>query len=222
MTGPTSEAVEAKWLEIAPFIDRLAERVADRDDFVVEPNSPLAQDDAATSPYHLSHCLRMCITAGVDHLSAIKQLIIDGQVLHVSAPFTLARGALEVLSAAYWILHPDSQTERIQRVLRWHAKNFNDQHTALSAAGVEQSPTRNEKLRKLYTIADTRSIPHSRVKTGYTSSDAVRYADERSSVSVLFAWQLCSGFAHGRPWRLWVHRHKNGLIPRTQTFNSSA
>ena len=36
----------------------------------------------------------MCIVAGVDHLYAMKSLLIDLNVLHSAAPFTLVRGAL--------------------------------------------------------------------------------------------------------------------------------
>lgn len=102
----------------------MMERVNDPMDFAVSPGSPLAGDDRASDPYQVSHAVQMCIVAGVDHLHAMKSLLLDLNMLHSAAPFTMVRGALEVLSSAFWILHPAKRTVRVERVLRWHAKTF--------------------------------------------------------------------------------------------------
>jgi hypothetical protein len=47
----TDEAVTAKWAEIAPWIDRMAVRIQDANDFVVHAGSALALDDRASHPY---------------------------------------------------------------------------------------------------------------------------------------------------------------------------
>ena len=39
-----------------------------------------------------------------------------------------------------------------------------------------------------------------RVPPGYASTDVMKYADEHSTTDPYVPWQLCSGFAHGRPW----------------------
>lgn len=192
--------VAAKWSEITPGIDKMAERVADPDDFPVSPGSSLRGDDKASHPYQVSHAVRACLMAGVDHLHATKALMIDLQVLHVAAPFSLVRGSLENLSAAFWILHPTLRNERVERTLRWHAKNFREQHIALEAVGHSDEQKRDAKLAKLDAVAIHRGIKAA-VGEGYRSSSAVKYVEKHSTRSdPLLSWQLCSGFAHGRPW----------------------
>src|SRR3954451_8752379 len=129
-------AVQEKWIEAAPLIDRMMERVGAPGEFPVGAGSSLAGDDRASSPYHVSHALRVCLTAGVDHLHAVKVLVVDNEILHVGAPSSLARGALENFAAAYWILGPESRTDRIERQLRWHAKNFKDGSKAANRISV--------------------------------------------------------------------------------------
>lgn len=60
----TEEQVSAKWLEIAPLIDRLNDRTDDKDDFAVLARSPLARDDEWADPYQVSHAVKACIVAG--------------------------------------------------------------------------------------------------------------------------------------------------------------
>ncbi|UIR39641.1 hypothetical protein LZP97_26455 (plasmid) [Rhodococcus sp. DMF-1] len=79
----------AAWNKIAPRIDRYVERIGDRSDFSVASGTSLSGDDAASLPYHVSHAVRMCFTAGIDHLHALRQLVVTDRVLHVAAPFSL-------------------------------------------------------------------------------------------------------------------------------------
>ena len=199
---PNPSAVAARWEEIAAGIDKMAQRIADPDDFPISPGSSLAGDDKASRPYQVSHAARMCLVAGVDHLHAAKALFLDLHVLHVAAQFSLVRGSLENLSAAFWILHPKARNERIERTLRWHARNFNDQYIALGPIGLSDEAQRDAKLAKLDSVAVPRGISTQKVREGYRSSRAVRYAEENSTRSelLLLRWQFCSGYAHGRPW----------------------
>jgi hypothetical protein len=195
-------AVVAKWQEIAPGIDKMAQRIADPNDFPISPGSSLSGDDKASRPYQVSHAARMCLVVGVDHLQAVKALFVDLHVLHAAAPFSLVRGSLENLSAAFWILHPKARNQRIERTLRWHAKNFHEQYMALEPLGLIDEAQRDAKLAKLAAVATPRGISTQDVRAGYRSSRAVRYAEEHSTRSdrPLLFWQLCSGYAHGRQW----------------------
>lgn len=125
------EQVVAKWLEIAPGIDKMAQRIGDPDDFSVSDGSSLSGDDQKSAPYCVSHAVRACLVSGVDHLHAAKSLVVDLEMLHASALYSLVRGSLENLSASFWILHPSMRNDRIERTLRWHARNFNEQLIAL-------------------------------------------------------------------------------------------
>lgn len=194
-------AVAAKWDEIAPGIDQMAERIANPNDFLVSSGSSLAGDDKASNPYRVSHAVRMCLVAGVDHLHAAKALLLDLQVLHTAAPFSVVRGSLENLAAAFWILHPKQRNERIERTLRWWARNFHEQHIALEPLGLSDEAKREAKLAKLDAVAMLRGISTQDVRAGYPSSRAVKYAEKHSTRSEpLLPWQYCSGYAHGRPW----------------------
>lgn len=163
MMQPLSEqAISDKWLKAAPLIDRMMERVGTKGEFPVAGGSSLSGDDKAADPYQVSHVLRMCLTAGVDHLHAVKVLVVDEGVLHVAAPSALARGALENFSAAYWVLGPKSRDDRIERALRWQAKNFKDGAKATASFNLPGAVALEDKLRKLSAIGRTRSIPESK------------------------------------------------------------
>jgi hypothetical protein len=194
--------VAANWEEIALGIDKMAQRTADPNDFQISAGSSLAADDSASCPYQVSHAARMCLVAGVDHLQAVKALFVDLHVLHIAAPFSLVRGALENLAAAFWILHPKARSQRVERTLRWHAKNLHEQHMALEPVGLYDEAQRDAKLAKLDAEAAPRSISVRDVRAGYRRSRVVKYAAEHSTRSErpLLFWQLCSGYAHGRQW----------------------
>lgn len=198
---PTREEVVAKWFEMAPGIEKMMERVGNPDDFPVAPGSPLFGDDKASNPYQVSHAARMGLVSGVDHLHAAKSLVLDLQVLHTSAVYSLLRGSLENLAAAFWILNPPQRNERIEHALRWHAKNFREQKIALEPRGLSDESSYQGKLAKLHAVASPRNIPNQTVDAGFRSSTAVKYAEEQlADVAPLLPWQVCSGFAHGRPW----------------------
>jgi hypothetical protein len=192
------EATARMWQEIAPAIDRMSERISDPDDFRVSPGSSLAGDDAASDPFQVSHAVRLCLVAGVDHLHALKALVLDRRMLHLAAPFSLVRGGLENLATAFWILHPKQRDVRVERALRWKARDFKDQHNALSKFNVNTSLP--EKLAKVDAVAINGGISTKAVRAGYHSSAVVEYADEHLKSKLLFFWQLCSGYAHGRHW----------------------
>lgn len=121
----------------------------------------------------------------------------------MAAPSSLARAALETLSAAYWMLHPVSRDERVTRALRWHAQNMRDPDRALRGRNLAGHLSLDEKLAKLDEVAARRSLDRLTVRTGYNSSEAVKYADANEQdlpLHVLLPWQIYSGFAHGRPW----------------------
>jgi len=175
MEGPPLSEMQAmaKWLEVAPLLDRLLERIDTEDEFPVSPRSSLA-GDADADPYQVSHAVRLCITAA-DHLHAVKVLIIDQRVIHVAAPATLARGALENLAAAFWILHPP-RNERVTRALRWHDPSVKDTNMAVSGPDLPGSRPLEVRLAQLDAVATRRSLDASLIRRGYTSTAVMTYA----------------------------------------------
>jgi hypothetical protein len=195
--------VHRKWQELAVDIERLNDRASnDADAFPVFPQSSLASDDGASGPYRVSYVLHSCLNAGIDHLHALKSLILDAGVLHVAAPFSLTRGALENFATATWVLTGQGQDERVARALRWHAKNVKDSDRATTGKAIPGSTSLAERWTPLDEVADRRNLGRG-YRNGYTSTEAVVAAEAafpELRLGVLFPWQLCSGFAHGRPW----------------------
>jgi hypothetical protein len=197
----TDEMVAAKWAEIAPLIDIMISRIQDPNDFALQPNSELAADDAASKPYHVSHAARWCLNSGVEHLHALKSLVIDAGLIHSAASYTLARGALENFAAGHWILHPPERSVRIEHGLRWWTKNFRDQDKATKTAGLPDTKPVKPKLEAIVEIGKAAGCDLKELKSPYFSTPVLEYADEYSTaIHPHLIWQICSGFAHGRPW----------------------
>lgn len=199
----TEQQAAAKWSQVAPQIDRLQARTDDEDDFQILPGSSLAGDDKRSDPYRVSHAVKHCLVAGIDHLHALKVLVVEAQKLHAAAPASLARGCLENMATAYWIPHPTSRVERVTRCLRWYWKNATDQHLAIAPLNFEDYTPQDVRLAKIIAVAERdQRVDVREVRRGYSSTAAVKYADmyAGTGLRVLLPWQICSGFAHGRPW----------------------
>lgn len=85
------------------------------------------------------------------------------------------------------------------RALRWWARNVHDQ---VGAGLLPAGRTRAGVLGKIASVAQRRGLDPDRATNGYQMLKVLREVDrEHPDVRELeFTWQLCSGFAHGRPW----------------------
>lgn len=211
--------VSRKWRQAAAYIEELNDRLTDDVvSFDPGPSSSLALDDAASGPFIVSAVLKSCLDAGTDHLHALKVLVLDAGVLHLAAPFSLARGALENYAAATWVLTGATRAERVARALRWHVKNLDDSRNATRDIDVQGEESLARRRALLDDVANRNDLGGG-FRSGYSSTQAVKaaeaaYPDLR--LGVVFPWRLCSGFAHGRPWA--VHggseqQHLDGADP---------
>jgi hypothetical protein len=202
---PSEQDAQAKWLELAPLLERMMERVGTEGEFPVAAGSSLAGDDTAAAPYQVSHVIRMCLTAGTDHLHAAKTLIVDQGLVHVAAPSSLARGALETFATAFWILQPTQRNERVTRSLRWHAKNMHDAEVTVGGLALAGHIPLKDKFARLDLVANKCrqnkwSLDLSAIHAGYTSTATVKCAEENLPdlpLGVVLPWRVCSAFAHG-------------------------
>jgi hypothetical protein len=193
--------VAAKWAEIAPLIDVMTTRIQTPGEFAVQPNSELAADDDASNPYQISHTARWCLNAGVDHLHALKSLVIDARLIHSNASYSLVRGALENLAAGFWVLNPDERSVRVEHGLRWWIKNFRDQDSATRGLGLPNYTPLESKLQRIMQIGQDAGCDSNQLRSRYFSTPVLEYANENSTaLGPFLMWQVCSGFAHGRPW----------------------
>lgn len=197
MEEPTDEVVAAEWAEMARIIDLTTHRIETPNEFVVEPNSELAADDAASAPYQVSHSARWCLNSGVDHLHALKSLVVKFRHLHSAAPYSLVRGALENFAAGFWILHPRDPVVRVEHGLQWWLKNGKDRDNAVPRDLETQQRARDA----IVEVGRAAGCDKQQLASRYTSTKVLEYADQYSAAKrPHLVWQICSGFAHGRPW----------------------
>lgn len=202
MPDVTPERIEQKWIEYAESIEALAARVGNPDDFPVVTGSSLAGDDAKSHPFEVSHALRHIINASVDQLHGVK-VVRDANYQHLSVSNTLVRAALENIATGLWILGPGTRPERIERALRWHARNYHDFANYLRSADYSAADMlkRNaHSLDQIAEVADRLGIEPKRAKSGFQVTEPIKGGAAYTSLPVFGDWQITSGFAHGRPW----------------------
>jgi hypothetical protein len=165
--------------------------------------SPLHSDDERTHPFQTSHAAWHALSHAIDPLHCLRSVLRDAHTIHMYAPYALIRAALENASAAVWMLHPSSRTERITRRLRLSALDVQNGERALRPLGNSTLPPERERLDKLRDIAS---------QAGANPDKAVRHISYREIVeeagkalasgapATLFVWRLCSGITHGDFW----------------------
>jgi hypothetical protein len=167
----------------------------------IEIGSSLAGDDKRSSPYQVSHGVTHTLSAAVDHLHALKVLVEDAGTLHNSAPYTLARSAIETSSTALWMLAPKRRADRVRRRLIYAAQESKDGATMATEAGVPVPRELPEIMAAIQGVADRADVgdvqqPRLNVTQMIREADRLDY----TLMNALAAWRLCSGFAHGRLW----------------------
>ncbi|KLO30567.1 hypothetical protein ABW16_06595 [Mycolicibacter heraklionensis] len=203
MSEVAAEQIEQKWREYAEAVEALAARVGDPDDFPVESSSSLAGDDAKSHPFEVSLALRHIINASVDQLHGVKVVVRDANYQHLAVSNTLVRAALENTATGLWILGPKARPERIERALRWHARNYHDFANYVTSSGSSAADMLKRNAGNLDLIGDVAErlgINAKRAKSGFKVTEPIKGGAQYTDLPVYSDWQITSGFAHGRPW----------------------
>lgn len=166
------------------------------------PCSSLRGDDDRTHPYELSHTVWRHLSNAVDHLSCLQALLGDAKVIHMYAPFTLVRGALENACGAVWLLQPARRKERLARRFRLAIGDIRHEVQAgqlMGQAGLQSGQGRVDEIRA---IADRAGVDGAALKGGAPYTEIVQAVDENGPPGsmILLSWKVCSGFAHGDWW----------------------
>jgi hypothetical protein len=197
----SDQAIGEKWGEFAAAVERLAERIADEGEFTVEAGSSLAGDDRASHPFEVSHAIRHLVNATVDQLHGVKVAVHDAQHQHLAVSSTLARSAIENTATALWILGPRRRDARVERVLRWHSRNYHDLGKFLANGDASGSHARTSAaLLEVRQVAQSRGIDPDTAASGFGVTVPIKGAAEFTDLPVFSDWQIASGFAHARPW----------------------
>lgn len=164
-----------------------------------ERGSPMHADDRRLAPYQLSHACWHSLSHAVDHLNCLRSLLQDAGVVHMYAPYTLVRGALENACASVWLLRPRSRAERVIRRLRFAVNDINHGEEAKALTGRQGPRSKGERIAQIRSIAKQCGVDENKaVKTaGY--KEIINAASDGNQL-ILLAWKLCSGIAHGDFW----------------------
>jgi len=128
----------------------------------------------------------------------------DAHLMHMYAPYSFARAALENASAAVWLLAPDDRGERILRRLRFAATDIRGGEEAKRLIGATGPKTEAERLDEVRALARRRGVDEKTAVKPARYSEIVKAAgDTRPAVGMvpyLITWRMCSGRAHGDFW----------------------
>ncbi|MFJ2469716.1 hypothetical protein [Glutamicibacter sp. NPDC087583] len=179
-----------------------------------EPGSVLEQDDRALGGYPLTALVLDLLTTAAHLSDNLRQLIVvetkDGPNITapLHGPYSLVRAHLEATSQALWLMAPTARKARIKRCIRhWlnEVKLLNGFQMEWSKSFATPKPVSFEDLR---VIAAGASLPIEGFPAGKDwkpagSGDILKsleFAHEGPTTTWFNAWQICSGFAHGKQW----------------------
>ena len=167
----------------------------------VQPGSELDEDDAALAPFQLSHGAHQSLFVAVDHLHALRTLVVDAKWLHSNAPFTLVRGGLENGATALWMLGPDDPVERRLRRLRNVLADAKDAKDVYELIGEDASWT-DERRADVLAIATRRGLTEQQLGTRLPGYEAIVVSAQKhlGSKGLQLAYKGTSGLGHGRSW----------------------
>jgi hypothetical protein len=145
------------------------------------------------------------LSHAVDHLHMLRSVLRDAAAIHMFAPYSVIRGALENASTAAWLLAPPQRPVRIERLLRLAAADVRAGEKAKTLVGSTGPGSEQERLDQLKRIAAAAGVdPSDAVKrVGYGDIVATAGAESGAPKGAQvneFVWRLCSGNAHGDFW----------------------
>jgi hypothetical protein len=161
--------------------------------------SPMLGDDNRLKPYHMSHASWAALSHAVDHLSCLRSVVRDAGVVHMYAPYTLVRAALENASTSVWLLAPPGRPQRLTRRLRLAVRDINYGEDAKAITGEAGPRTREERIEGVRAIARTCGLDETAATRSAGYKEIIKAVGDDSQVTLL-AWNACSGIAHGDFW----------------------
>lgn len=164
------------------------------------PGSLLHIADAMSEPHQASHVVGYLLLTAVDHLHALKAVMVDAGSQHTFAPYTLIRGAIENASTALWVLQQDDPRSVAVRALTLEYRGLIDQKRASRA--VDAKAEIDEDLLQIFEDSLKRhGFTHVEVKTAPQQLGLIEGVSKHFNIrNAALTWQFCSAAAHGRQW----------------------
>lgn len=172
----------------------------------VEPDSSLDGDARKSPSLQVAHAAWNGIAHSIDHLHALRALMLNAQILNVYAPFTLVRSAMENAATAVWLLEPRQRPERLRRCLklaRYEAWESGQVHKLLPPEALKGKRTAQQRLDEIRALAIQLDLNPDDIAGQFSYEKVIRTVGEAAGVGgdlSALIWRFGSGFAHGRYW----------------------
>jgi hypothetical protein len=166
------------------------------------PRSPLCGDDRKAHPYDLSNAAWRHLSNAVDHLACLHAVLDAAKAIHMNAPFTLVRGALENECEAVWLLEPGKRNERLARGFRLALADVRHSEEVKRLTGRPGPRTKQARIDQIHDLAKQARLGPAALKGGAAYSEIVKAVDQASSADsgIEVSWKVCSAYAHGDMW----------------------
>jgi hypothetical protein len=188
----------------------------------VQRRSQLDTDNRRTAPLQMANTLQTLIWVAVEHQHAIAAVVRKANFLHLAAPFTLARAAVESAALAYWMLEPaNSYRERIRRLLIYQRQDRYDQeqastliHNRLGTPVPADLAKRQAWIASIITCSRIEIPRRTVLNMTEVMQEVDRVIDEDAHRFETY-WRTASGLAHGRQWAVLNALVRTELVPMT-------
>ena len=173
---------------------------ANKKSYPAAPGSLLHVADAMSHPHQASHVVGYLLLTAVDHLHALKTVMVDAGSQHTFAPYTLIRGAIENASTALWVLQQNDPRSAAVRALTLEYRGLTDQRRA--ARAVDPTAELDKDLLEIFTDCLTRhGFTQKEVRTAPQQLPLIEGVSKHFRIrNAALTWQFCSAAAHGRQW----------------------
>lgn len=166
----------------------------------VAASSALGVADRLTEPFQSSHTVSFNILTAVDHLHALRALLVDAKAQHIFAPYSLVRSAIENAATALWIMTDSHPRAIAVRSLKIEHANHVDVTRAHKTLGLVVDPTRDKLLEAVITKNGMKRDGIKANPPGF-----LKIVEEAAAAHDLgklpgLMWQMCSAATHGRNW----------------------
>jgi hypothetical protein len=176
----------------------------------VQPGSALAEDDALTEPYQVSHSAWHALVVAIDHTRCLRWALNGeergGQVhfrLGTHSPGTILRCAIENGARAGWLLAPDQRSTRVARRLSLERYEYQQARRLWALlrrmpedakAQGQQDDMHHKQVRDLQRTAQL-PAPDALAAGNFPGYGAL--VREAGGDPAMAAWNGCSSLAHG-------------------------
>jgi hypothetical protein len=200
---PAPEDWNAVWrIEVDALIRRygyLFEKYERDERYAVESASDLWQDRDRLPDLWVDSVASRAVAHSIDCLHGIRDLAAYGT--HFYAHFVLMRAVLESSAMAVWLLQPDDQNLRLQRLLAQHDDNWRERTKVYGLTDIPSEVPYAAGQAGLKRMIDHVGLSAADCRwPGYTA--IIKETDDLVGTpsSVELVWRICSGVAHAKTW----------------------